>query len=145
MSRVVLLAAASRASEPLVADALARARSQFPEAHLDVVLLGVRPVAPDADLQMNYWSVHTRLLAVPPAKGLANTLRRVLTINLNSRRRARAAVSNKKIRELARTADVIVSLSTPTDRAALRLGARSAIPLVAGLNAALAARRRGEW
>lgn len=145
MSRVLMLAAAADRDDPLVANAVAGAADGFADAQIDLVLLSDAAGQSTARGPVGYWPVKVRLLAIPEAKGALQTLGHVVAINLNSRRRAAAASRSRMVRKLARQADVIISLSTPTDRAALRLGARLPIPLVAGLNAAIAARRRGEW
>lgn len=145
MSRILMLAAAAEPTEPLVSDALARVAEAFPDETVDVVLIATAAAANSEGGQVRHWPLGVRLHKVPPARGVLATVRHIAAINLNSRRRARAATRSKLVRDLARQADVIISLSAPTDRAALRLGARLPIPLMAGLNAATAARRRGEW
>lgn len=145
MSRVLMLAAAADRDDPLVTDAMQRAATSFSDARIDLVLLSAGAGQQIHDGNVNCWPVKVRLLAVPKSKGLLQTIRHIAAINLNSRQRASAAARSKTVRQLACQAEVIISLSTPTDRAALRLGKRSTIPLVAGMNAAIAARRRGEW
>ncbi|MGI5951932.1 MAG: hypothetical protein ACOX61_08840 [Brooklawnia sp.] len=145
MSQLLMLAAVADRNQPLVVDALARARTEFPDATIDLALLSGVDGGPVREGPITFWPVKVRLFEVPRPKGPLATLQHVAAINLNSRRRAAAAHRSAEVRRLAGQADVIISLSTPTDRAALRLGRRSSIPLVAGMNAALAARRRGEW
>lgn len=145
MTRLLMLGDASSAEDPLVREAVRRAAALVPEAKIDVLLVSARAGCPIEDGEATYWPVSVPLFPVPGASGVLRTFLRIAAINGNSRRRAHAVRRSPGAIELSGRADVIISLSTPTDRAALGLGRSSHVPLMAGINAALAARRRGEW